>query len=83
MDAGGARKTKQSQQLLIRAISESLSGTCDQCGKEQTIEEADLMLFFNEQLLICPYCLCNHIMSAATVERIMDLMKLIQGEDKS
>lgn len=80
---GGARKTKASQQLLMQVIAESLSGTCDQCGNEQTIEEADLVLFFNEQMLLCPHCLCNHLASVGTVERIMNLMDIIQGKAES
>ncbi|KAB7726476.1 hypothetical protein F5984_24470 [Rudanella paleaurantiibacter] len=76
---GGGRRTKASQQLLMQAISESLSGICDQCGKDHTIDEADLTLFFNEQLLLCPHCLCNHMASEATIERIMDLVTILHG----
>lgn len=77
---GSGKKVKASHQLVTQVLVESLSGSCDQCGKEQTFEEADLTLFFNEQLLLCPHCFHNHVSSESMVERMAAIVRSVQGK---
>lgn len=78
---GSRKRIKASHQLMTKVFVEFLNNPCENCGKPQEFVEADLVLFFNEQLLLCPHCFYNHLSSEGMIERISALVDTIQGKN--
>lgn len=76
---GRRKQIKASHQKMLTIFAQSLNGPCDHCGKQQVFTDADFLLFFNELILLCPYCLHNHLTSPGIVERIILLVESVQS----
>lgn len=79
---GRSKRIKASHQKTLAIFAQSLNGFCDHCGKQQEFSDADFSLFFSELILLCPYCLHNHLTSPGIVERIISLIESVQSNDK-
>ncbi len=79
---GKRKQIKASHQKMLTIFSRSLIGPCDHCGKQQEFTDADFSLFLNELILLCPYCLHNHLTSPGIVQQIILLIEAVQSNDE-
>ena len=78
---GKSKKVKASRQILLDFLAQFLNSPCENCGKPQEFEEADYILFFGEELLLCRHCYYNHLSSDIFLERINTFMNLFHNRD--
>ncbi|NID08834.1 hypothetical protein [Fibrivirga algicola] len=74
------KKNREKLAKDLNAIATELNGPCEQCGSLNTFQEADFVLFFNQQLLLCPYCFHNHLFSSSFLDRIDLILDTVHGK---